>query len=147
VPSFSTKYVLNSISRLQMKFVSLKGNTTGVTSGTDTSYPFGAPEFTPGFKWGLCCSNFSFLCRSMVCNHSKYDASFIMCPHSAQSIIIRQVEVMRYKYIRQQDMPPCFINVFCVDSDYNITDNMNAICGRKNSCQFDYKYYRQIPEH
>jgi hypothetical protein len=69
-----------------------------------------------------------------------------MCPHSAQSIIIRQVEVMRYKYIEEEeDMPPCFINVFCVDSDYNITDNMNAICGRKNSCQFDYKYYRQLP--
>jgi hypothetical protein len=80
----------------------------------------------------------------MVCIHSKYNASFIMCPHSAQSIIIRQVEVMRYKGIGQ-DMPPCFIDVFCVDSDYNITDNMNAICRRKNSCRLDYEYYSQLP--
>ena len=81
----------------------------------------------------------------MVCNYSKYDASFIICPHSAQSIIIRRVEVMRYKYIGQQDMPPCLIDVLCVDSDYNITDNMNAICRRKNSCRLDDKYYRQLP--
>jgi hypothetical protein len=32
-------HVFNSISRLQIKFVSFKGNTTGVTSGADTSYP------------------------------------------------------------------------------------------------------------
>ena len=24
---------------------------TGVTSGTGTDYPSGAPEFTPGFSW------------------------------------------------------------------------------------------------
>ena len=29
--------------------VSLNSNTTGVTSGADTSNPSGAPEFTPGF--------------------------------------------------------------------------------------------------
>ena len=81
----------------------------------------------------------------MVCNHSEHDASFIMCPHSTQSIIIRQVEVMRYKHTGQQDTPPCFDNLFCVDSDYNITDDMSAICWRKNSCRFDYKYYNQLP--
>ena len=37
-------------------------NTTGVTSGAGTAYPSGAPEFTPGFKWGSCYSIFSFIC-------------------------------------------------------------------------------------
>jgi len=82
----------------------------------------------------------------MVCKHSKDDASFILCPHSTQSIIIRQVEVMRYKYTGQQDTPPCFIDVCCVASDYNITENMNDFCRRKNSCRFGYKYYRQLPD-
>jgi hypothetical protein len=27
-----------------------------------TSYPSGAPQFTPGFQWGLCYSIFSFTC-------------------------------------------------------------------------------------
>jgi hypothetical protein len=39
-----------------------KSNTTGATSGLGTAYPNGAHVFTPGFKWGLCCSFFSFLC-------------------------------------------------------------------------------------
>jgi len=34
----------------QMMFVSLKGNTTGVTYGTGTTNHSGAPEFTPGFS-------------------------------------------------------------------------------------------------
>jgi hypothetical protein len=34
---------------------------TGVTCGTGTTYPAGAQNFTPGFKWGSCCSIFSFL--------------------------------------------------------------------------------------
>jgi hypothetical protein len=32
------------------------------TSGAGTSYPSGAPEFTPGFWCGLCYSIFSFIC-------------------------------------------------------------------------------------
>jgi hypothetical protein len=30
-------------------FVSFDSNTTGITSGAGTAYPFGAPEFTLGF--------------------------------------------------------------------------------------------------
>lgn len=82
----------------------------------------------------------------MVCNQSKGDASLIMCPHSTQSIIVRQVDVMRYKHTGQQDIThPCFDGVSCVDSDYNITGYMNAICRRKNTCLLDNKYYRQLP--
>jgi len=29
---------------------------TDVTSGIETAYPSGAPEFTPVFLWGSCCS-------------------------------------------------------------------------------------------
>ena len=36
-------------------------NTMGATCGTGTAYPPGAPEFTTGFPWCSCCSNFSFL--------------------------------------------------------------------------------------
>ena len=32
------------------------------TSGTGTAYPSGAPEFTPGFKWGSCYAIFNFMC-------------------------------------------------------------------------------------
>jgi len=39
-----------------------KCNTTGVTRGAGTDYPFVAPEFTPGSSRGSCCSIFSFLC-------------------------------------------------------------------------------------
>ena len=34
----------------------------GATSGAGTAYPYGAPEFTPGFKWGSFYSIFSFMC-------------------------------------------------------------------------------------
>ena len=34
----------------------------GSTSGTGTAYPSGAPEFTPGFWWGSCCSIVGGLC-------------------------------------------------------------------------------------
>jgi hypothetical protein len=37
-------------------------NTSGATSGAGTAYPSGAPEFIPGFQWGLCYSIFSFMC-------------------------------------------------------------------------------------
>jgi hypothetical protein len=45
------------------RFVLFNRNTTGVTSGAGTANLFGAPEFTPGFYWASCCSNFSFLCN------------------------------------------------------------------------------------
>ena len=35
---------------------------TGATSGAGTVYPSGASEFIPGFLWGSCYSNFSFIC-------------------------------------------------------------------------------------
>ena len=37
-------------------------NTTVATSGAGSSYPSGAPEFTPSFQWSSCCSVFSFQC-------------------------------------------------------------------------------------
>ena len=45
------------------------------TSGTRTAYPFGAPELTPGFYWGLCYSIFSFLCSvlQIIVGH------FVLC--------------------------------------------------------------------
>jgi hypothetical protein len=33
-------------------FVSFNSNMTGVTIGTGTTNPIGAPELTPGFYWG-----------------------------------------------------------------------------------------------
>jgi hypothetical protein len=43
-------------------FSNLFCNTTGVTSGAGTTYPFGAPEFTPGSELSSCYSIFSFIC-------------------------------------------------------------------------------------
>jgi hypothetical protein len=41
--------------------------TTGVTSGAGTTYPAGEPEFTlVFFKFGSCCSIFSFLCSILL---------------------------------------------------------------------------------
>ena len=37
-------------------------NTKGVTSGAGTAHFSSSPEFTPDFKWDLCCSIFSCLC-------------------------------------------------------------------------------------
>ena len=42
-------------------WVCSKSNTTSDTSGSGTAYPFGVPDFTPGFDWGLRFSSFSFL--------------------------------------------------------------------------------------
>ena len=47
----------------QRLFVYFNSNTRGVSCGTGTAYPSRAPEFTPGFLWGSCCSIFSFLCN------------------------------------------------------------------------------------
>ena len=41
--------------------------TTGVISGAGTTYPAGEPEFTlVFFKFGSCCSIFSFLCSILL---------------------------------------------------------------------------------
>ena len=53
-------------------------NTTGATSGTGTAYPFGAPEFTHGFKWSSCYSIFSFMC--MFCRSLFVLLSFFFWP-------------------------------------------------------------------
>ena len=37
-------------------------NTTGATSGAETAYHSGAPEFTHDTQWGSCYSIFSFMC-------------------------------------------------------------------------------------
>ena len=34
----------------------------GANHGAESAYPTGAPEFNPGFQWGLCYSIFSFMC-------------------------------------------------------------------------------------
>ena len=44
---------------------------TCVTSGAGIAYLSGAPEFTPAFYWGSCCSIFSFMCsvlQIVVCH-------------------------------------------------------------------------------
>ena len=46
----------------QLMFVSCTNNTTGVTSGAATVNVSGVAGFTTDFKWGLCCSIFSFRC-------------------------------------------------------------------------------------
>ena len=38
-------------------------NTTSCTVGAGNAYPFGALEFTPGFKWRWGCSIFSSMCN------------------------------------------------------------------------------------
>jgi hypothetical protein len=40
-----------------------KSDTYRVTCGWGHAYLSGAPEFTPSFTWGSCCSIFSFLCN------------------------------------------------------------------------------------
>ena len=61
--------------------VSNKTSMTGATSGAGNANSSGAPEFTPGFKWGSCCSIFSFPCCVLhfaVCSFSFLDC--IVCP-------------------------------------------------------------------
>ena len=53
-------------------------NTTGATSEAETAYPSGAPEFTPGFKWGSCYSIFSFIC--MFCRSLFVPLYFFFWP-------------------------------------------------------------------
>ena len=48
-----------------------KSNMTDATFGTGNVDPSGALEFTPGFKSGSCCSNFSFL---------LYVLQIVVCP-------------------------------------------------------------------
>ena len=40
---------------------SKNGKKTSTNSGAGTVYSSGAPEFTPSFQWGSCCSIISFL--------------------------------------------------------------------------------------
>ena len=47
---------------MNMEILFSRINRTCATSGTGTSYPSGAPEFTSGFKWGSCYPIFSFMC-------------------------------------------------------------------------------------
>ena len=62
------KFVLHSIlvntriNILQWILTKLEINRTGALSGAGMSYPSGAPQFTPGFKWGSCYSIFSSMC-------------------------------------------------------------------------------------
>ena len=49
----------------------LKKEEKEIKSEVHTAYPSGAPEFTPDFEMGLCCSVFSFLCSIF---------SIIVCP-------------------------------------------------------------------
>ena len=65
-------------------------NTKDATSGTDTSHLSGAPEFTPGFQWGSCCSIFRFLCSVFVdrffsvsfghCIYLSFDLRILIIP-------------------------------------------------------------------
>ena len=65
----------------------------GATSGAEIAYSFGAPEFTPGFKWGSCYLIFSFIfmfCRSLfvllcfffwpLCCLFLFDILFLIAP-------------------------------------------------------------------
>ena len=57
-----------------MVFMSFNSNTTGVTSGTGTDNPSGAPELTPGFSGVRIARSLGFcvvFCRSL---------SFFYCP-------------------------------------------------------------------
>jgi hypothetical protein len=44
-------YVILHLFAMQSK-PKVNANTMGVTSGTGTAHPSGAPEFRPGFQWG-----------------------------------------------------------------------------------------------
>ena len=49
--------------------------------GTGTTYPSGAPAFTPGFQWGLFCSIFSVLCvvlQTTVCPIVFFPLSIVL---------------------------------------------------------------------
>ena len=46
----------------QMMLLSFNSHMTAVTSGTGTSNPSGASEFTPSLQWSTCSSIFNFLC-------------------------------------------------------------------------------------
>ena len=71
--------VLSSI--ITYHLVCNKNNTTGATTGKGTVYPSGAPEFTPGFKWGSCLLNsrslFVLLSFLTVLYVLRYTASII----------------------------------------------------------------------
>jgi hypothetical protein len=53
-------YIHNDKAILSSVYI-IKLDTTGTMSRAGTVYPSGAPEFSRGYKWGLCWSIFSFL--------------------------------------------------------------------------------------
>ena len=65
----------------QMIFLSCNSKTTGVTSGGGIDIPSRAPEFTPGYLWGSCCSIFSFLCNVLLIIICLFSVGHcIVCP-------------------------------------------------------------------
>ena len=54
--------VLFSIMTYHRVCIYMQINTTGFTSRIGTTYPSGAPDFTPDFQWGSYYSIFSFMC-------------------------------------------------------------------------------------
>jgi len=85
-----------------------KSNTTGTTCGAGAAYPSGAPDFFPGFKWGSCCSIFSFI--SMFCRSLVFLLSFFFWPLRCNNIICvlyccnafhnRNVFQIKYRVVR-----------------------------------------------
>ena len=78
-------------------------NTTCVTNGAGTANTSGEPEFTPGFYWGSCYSNFSYMCifadrclsfctfsfgHCVVCSSTKY--GFWLPPWNIQIHALRR---------------------------------------------------------
>ena len=64
IPSWQCEFPLSILNHIYHRICN-QINMTGVTSGAETAYPSGAPEFTSGFQWGSCYSIFSFI--SMFC--------------------------------------------------------------------------------
>ena len=56
-------------------------NTAGVLKETGTAYPSSAPEFTPGFLCGLCCSSVqhSVLCLSVALEFTLGFNKWVSC--------------------------------------------------------------------
>ena len=55
----------------------------GATSGAGTAYPFGEPEFTPGFLWDSCYSVICFICmfrRLLFVLLSFFDIRILITP-------------------------------------------------------------------
>ena len=68
-------YVVRSV-WLNLHITHPKTYITGTTSGTWTAYPSVTSEFTRRFKWGMCCSIFSFLCHALADHCLSF---FVIC--------------------------------------------------------------------